>query len=1256
MSKQVESIRQLPKEKARFSVEDNHPAKRFKTEMGKNETTEPKPKAVGDHAKYKQHDLRSHIYEIPDTWVGSTEKTAVETYVFDDEKKRMVKKVITYVPAFYKIFDEIIVNALDHVARLKYEKKDDVKPVKNVKVNLDRETGEISVYNDGNGIDIVMHPEYNMYVPSLVFGQLLTSTNYDQNEEKLWSGRNGIGAKATAIFSKTFTVETVDHYQKKVFKQTWSDNMKVVGKPSVKASTKTPYTHVVFNPDYERFGLKGLDDDTFNLFRKRVYDACACTDAAVNVFFNGQKLEYKTFEKYVDLYLGPKEERPRVYNICNERWEIVVAASENGFEQVSFVNGINTLRGGRHVDHITNQVIKGLVEMIQSKKKKDVKTGHLKENIMIFVKSQIVNPSFDSQTKETLTTTVAKFGSKCELDDTVITKIFKTTGIVEKAVSLTDFHEQKGLKKTDGKKQNRIIVPKLEDANKAGTKESDKCTLLLVEGDSAKTMAMSGLSEIGRDYYGIFPLKGKLMNVKDAAVKKITDNDELSNLKKILGLESGKVYTDISSLRYGRVMLLTDSDVDGIHIRGLLINFFQTLWPSLYERKYFLTAMLTPIIRATQKGGAGAVTGAGAGAHKLFYNLPDFEKWQKLADTKKGGWKIKYLKGLGTSEKQEAKEYFRDMKMSFYMHNGKASDESVDMAFNKKRADDRKKWLESYDRDRVIVVGEKNNEVKYEDFINNDLIHFSQADLERSIASVCDGLKVSQRKILFACFKRKLYTNQIKVAQLAGYVSEVSGYHHGEASLQQAIINLAQNFVGANNVPLLKPCGQFGSRVLMGSDAASPRYIFTVLTRMARKLFREEDLPVLTYMMDDDGNPIEPEYYVPVLPVGLMNGALGIGTGYSMNIPSFNPKDIIKVGLSFCDVLEKAGVAGGDSAVIGSVIDPVKTGTLMPWYIGFKGAIQHQKTTKGTDGFVSKGIFKWIDDVTIEVTELPVQMGIDDFKENLEAMLVSGTNVLKDFKSYCTDNFILFELKLYPGARDGLDVESEFKLSSSKNLGVNNMNLFNHNGAIRHYKNTDGIFKEWAKVRLEVYSKRKKNQLDKMEQQKVLLDARVRFIQMVVAGEMVVSNRPIAELESELSKKKFPKLTSAQVNGTTETVPTNAAAIHEIGDVGDTEVAEPEPDVSEIDLGDKIVERKGASYDYLVNMPIRKLTLEEKKRLEEQLKKLLIEIQALKGTPLYKIWRDEIKEFADQWHVYESEFMSELEKDTQQSMKKNKKK
>ena len=1173
------------------------------------------PKTLKDEVKnveekYKKYELLEHILALPDTYIGSIEPQKITSYVFDETSKKMEIAELMYNPGLLKCFDEVIVNAIDHSMRLKAEEekgKENIKHVKNIKVTIDKTSGSISIFNDGNGVDIKKHSTYgDLWIPELIFGELLTSTNYDKGEEKIWGGKNGYGSKLTNIFSKEFTIETIDHYTNKIYSQTFRNNMTERDKPTVKASSKAPYTQITFTPDYERFGIKNITDDIYKLFHRRVIDACATTNKDVSVSFNGEKILIKDFEKYCELFLD-KKEQPLIYEACGERWEIGASISSSGsFEYLSFVNGINTIKGGKHIEYITNMITKNLVDMTLNKKKKAVKTQHIKDNLIIFVKALIVNPSFDSQSKETLTTPVAKFGSKCELSEKFYEKLFKS-GIIDKALSITEFYDKKKLVKTDGKKISRIIVPKLDDANLAGTKNSAECTIILTEGDSAKTMATAGLSVIGRDRYGVFPLRGKILNVKDATMQKISDNNEIAAIKKILGLEQNKKYKDISELRYGSIMIMTDQDHDGSHIKGLIFNIFQSMWHELYEIPGFLTSMLTPIIKATNNKKEVIE----------FYNMSDYEKWSETINAKNGSWKIKYYKGLGTSDDNEAKEYFKNMKKVTYMYDDNA-DEVIDLAFNKKRADDRKLWLQNYDKDNVLDYSKLN--VDYKSFVDKDLIHFSNRDLQRSINHLCDGLKESTRKIIYACFKKKLYTNEIKVAQLSGYVSEVSAYHHGENSLQQAIVGMAQIFVGTNNINLLCPNGQFGSRCQGGQDASSARYIFTMLSKLTRLIFKEEDNFILNYQ-NDDGQQIEPEFYVPIIPMILVNGGIGIGTGYSTNIPQYNPNDIISICKIICNAIKLTDISINSLEDIENINETIKIleiNEITPYYLGFKGSIV--KAEKNS--YISRGIYKWIDDSTVEISELPIGSWTEDYKEFLENMIINNLNNLKYIENHYTSKNVKFVLHFNTNVRQSIEGNFDvlFKLQSSKNLSINNIHLFNKDGVIQKYESAIEIIKEWAETRIVKYFERKNYQLKNLEKEAKVLSNKMRFILDVINGTIQIMNKKLSEVTQKLIELKYDPIVEENIDKDEDNLPEE-----------------------NIDKDAKEINYK--NYNYLLKLPISQLTYDRKIILEKEFNEINDKLKILRNTNIEDLWLKDLTELEKEWESHKDLILKEYEND-----------
>jgi len=463
-----------------------------------------------------------------------------------------------------------------------------------------------------------------------------------------------------------------------------------------------------------------------------------------------------------------------------------------------------------------------------------------------------------------------------------------------------------------------------------------------------------------------------------------------------MGLESNKKYKNTDELRYNKILFMTDQDLDGSHIKGLCINLFECLWSSLLDISGFLGFMNTPILKASK------------GTHKKqFYNEQEYELWKKENNEGKG-WAIKYYKGLGTSTSKEFKEYFKDKKTMDILL-GEQDTEKIDMVFNKKKSEHRKEWLSTYNRDGVLDTNQL--QISVCDFVDKEMIHFSKYDCDRSIPNLMDGLKVSQRKILYSAFKKNL-VSEIKVAQFSGYVSEHSGYHHGESSLNGAIVNMAQTFVGSNNINVLMPNGQFGTRLQGGKDSASERYIFTQLNKITRMIFKKEDDVILNYL-NDDGTPVEPVFYAPILPMILVNGTKGIGTGFSTDIPCFNPKELIDY------ILKK-------------LEDPNHIRDFIPYYKHFTGTIEKEDSRR----FITKGKYS-IQNKTIIITELPIGVWNEDYITHLEKCIVD--NKLKDYSDQSTDSVIYFKLTL----KENMDEEAilkTFKLTTT--LSINNMNLF----------------------------------------------------------------------------------------------------------------------------------------------------------------------------------------------------------------------
>jgi DNA topoisomerase-2 len=1114
---------------------------------------------IEDLAKYQKMTDREHILKKPDTYIGTIEPTETTDYVMDAPPPpvdaaaaaavapALTRRNIKYIPGLYKLFDEGMVNMRDHVVRQAQaiaDGKPDALPVTTLEVEIDPADGTIHMTNDGNGIDVAQHPEHKLWIPEMIFGHLRTSTNYDENKkEKIVGGKNGFGFKLVLIWSVWGRVETVDHVRGLKYVQEFRNNLSEIVPPVITKSKVKPYTRVSFRPDYARFGLatNNLTPDMAALFLKRTYDIAAVTDKTVKVKYNGTLVPVRHFQQYVDLYIGAKGGSgadggsgvKRIYENPDPRWEYVVClTTTDEFAHISFVNGIYTPRGGKHVEYITNQIVRKLAELIKKKKKVDVKPNTIKEQLMLFLRCDIENPSFSSQTKDELGTAVANFGSSCKVSDEFIEKLAKL-GVMDAACALTEVKDTKAAKKTDGAKTRTIRgIPKLIDANYAGSPDkSAQCTIILCEGDSAKAGIISGLSKEDRNYIGVYPMKGKLFNVHGETTKRISENQEIAEIKQILGLETGKTYTpaDVAAkLRYGKVLFMTDQDLDGAHIQGLGINLFQTEWPSLTKIPGFIGFMNTPILKARR--GTQEV---------LFYNDGEFEAWKKQFPNAvvPASWHTKYYKGLGTSTGKEFKEYFEHKKMVSFVHTGKESDNHLDMAFNKKRADDRKEWLANYSREAFLDTSKP--EIPYEEFIDRGLIHFSIYDNERSIPNLMDGLKISLRKILYAAFKKGGLKTEIKVAQFSGYVSEHSAYHHGEASLNAAIVGMAQNFVGSNNINLLEPNGQFGGRLQGGKDSASERYIFTQLNKLTRLIFRQEDDAVLSYI-NDDGQMVEPVYYAPAIPMIIVNGSKGIGTGFSTDVMPHNPLQIIAYIRSML-----AATPATDRPVI------------EPYFKGFKGLIRNiagSSATSATSGahasasakYLIKGTYEIVADRKVRITELPIGTWTDDYKIFLEKLMeapsasdkdksgdksaAAATPVLKEYTDMSTDTVVDITVTFHPSYphtpkdlhtaivdADAGTNKLEKLLGLFTTQSTTNMNLFDAHEKLRKYATIYDIIEDYYTERLALYAKRKAAMLAQLANELRVLTNRARYIQEILDDKL--------ELRRQTKEAVFAKMT-----------------------------------------------------------------------------------------------------------------------------------
>lgn len=613
---------------------------------------------MSDINKYKQLSDIEHVKIRPGMYLGNTSNTTASCYIPIDGKMELQE--VTYNPALLKMFDEIISNSVDeHIRSGK---------VKRIKIDINEMTESITLEDDG-GIPVEIHPEYDKYIPTMIFGELRTGSNFD-DDSRLGAGMNGLGAKLTSIFSSEFKLMTGDG--KNRLRQTFSNGLKNRTDPVINPS---PYkgTKIEFTPDYEILGCS-MDEGNVNRIMKRVYDVAGC-NPKIKVYFNGSIIKVSNFKEYAGMYC----DSDKLVEFKNKDWNVIAAPNEDDtFKQISFVNGVDTFNGGTHIDYITNQITNYLREHIKKKNKIDVKPNNIKQQLMIFINCSVNAPIFTSQTKEFMSLDSKDYGTECVLSDKFMKELINSE-VLQKVLDWVEAEERRKdlaeLRKLTKQTQNNNFLKKIVKFDDASNKNRQECTFVLTEGDSA---SKSILSARDPKKIGVFPLRGKPLNVRDIKISRLTTNQEFASIMAIIGLRLGHDDLKISDLRFSKVVLATDFDPDGSHICGLIVNMFQQFWPELLKEG-LLYRLRTPLIVATK------------GKKEFeFFSRSSYNEWAE----NNPGHSMFYYKGLGSWSTKKFKKFMEEDEYLVKLEcNGEEDFKSIDLAFDKRLANDRKQWL-----------------------------------------------------------------------------------------------------------------------------------------------------------------------------------------------------------------------------------------------------------------------------------------------------------------------------------------------------------------------------------------------------------------------------------------------------------------------------------------------------------------------------------------------------------------------------------
>jgi len=1190
-----------------------------------------------------------HALQRPDTYIGSIKTVTREMWVYEepvvneeiDEEGAspsppvgsFVLKPIKYNQGLTRIFVEIMSNAIDN----KWRSEKHGISMKKIDFTLDQDPdsetyGWITVTNDGYGIP-VEKAQYDyedfrnnkviteeLYPAEVFFGEMLAGTNFEEDESRKTSGRNGMGAKAGLIFSTEFNVDHANIDQQKRFVQIYRNNGKERDQPEITSyRAKTNYTKISMLPDYERFDYPGMDEDLYALFKRYIYEAAMITGLTVSL--NGEKIIVKDLAKFAKLFYPDAKENHMIHIKAPNGDECVLV--EKGIPDVdaaedvshlSWINGINTRDGGVHVDAWKEAIFHLFVRTFNSRKpnkgeKEALKTS-AKETypyFVLFVRAEAANARFDSQTKDRLTDPnivlaedkEAKKSFGVTLADAV-KKMMKwnfVSLLEEKLV----MRSERSLAKKEGVKRKIKDGKNIQNANFAGTADAHKCTLFITEGLSAKAFADRLISSIenGTDYYGSFAIRGKFINAQRFPVKVVNANEEVQQLKGILGLMVGEVYTDLNDLRYGHVCFMTDQDDDGLHIRGLLLNFFWHFWPSLFDLQsedgtpYLMFESFTTMVTMAKWGGA-------KGPMKMFYSNPEFHDWFEKEGTSIKGLKIKYYKGLGTHVPGDEMLYLEDQKKLQYTLDGEES-EYMTLGFADKQSDWRKLWIT---RD-MVKPGEMSlvepelipmiidGEISLSTFVDQQLSIYHRMVLRRALPGLFDGFKEAQRKIFYGVMMDPDARKAPMVVEvLAGAVKKIAGYHHGALSLENTMIGMAQGFVGSNNIPLLVNGGEMGTRLEGGQDAAAARYPETCLEDIAWVLFSQMDWPLLE-RMEENGIKVEPRTFMPCLPMVLINGPRGIASGYSTDIPNYNPIEI-------ADRVE---------AWLDSEDGMIDLPPLVPWYRGFTGSIElltrkgkttpyeiwDPETAEGKPtSWRSKGVLEQGKSGWWHIKEIPVGVWTNRVKEHLSYLETGdkpeGKKTKKkaeEKKRYLLDvrwkgspNTAVWDIKPTKDFIPDMDVVGNLKILQSVSP-LTNIHVIDENDYPRKYSSPEDLLYDFCPRRLEMYDRRREYWLEEYGKDHAKESYRYIYVKSVVDKKLNMHQED-AKLEADMLKLGLKKMPGGKENKDGEIIET---------------------------------------FDYLLSMQMRSMTvrkLEEIKKEVDRIKAKIDELEAKSGKDLWK--------------------------------------
>jgi DNA topoisomerase-2 len=1043
------------------------------------------------------------ILHRPDSYVGSMDRNPRPMFCYNinhpDLKERRIKlKTVTMPEALDSINCEIAGNAADNVLRSRNELGLD--PIR-IEMTMTDQTYCVKNYGACITVEKKQFLEGIQWIPTQVFTSLRTSSNYDDSKVRMYVGKNGLGAKLTAIFSKEVYFECADPGHGVVLKQHVSNNRRTIHPPEfVQLSTGQPgYTLYQFQPDFQRFGCIGYDQECLEVTAAHAVEIAYARK--IPVVFNGTTIKIDKLSELVKYFFPTSRSNSIEYVDPNGVYEICIVDTPNEAVSLSLVNGMITRDGGVHVDeafHVIVDRVKEILGKSLDSSGVQITKRDFVNHVSMFLSVNVDKPKYKSQTKSYLSGPTPKISIPDELLKTI-----RKWKLVEQIYLSIEQRMKNKIKKSEAenRRDSKVKGGGVFERNFTSGVDVAQTIGIMVEGESAGAYGEVFVGLVpgrrGKDYFGQLPLHGKIPNAINNDFIQIAENKDIKQIKKFYGIEEDMDYMipqNRKRLKYGKALAITDPDTDGKHILGLILLLFMTKYMTLVVSG-FLNFMRVPILRIKK------------GSHKWsFYTYQSYLKWRDHmiasgANPDDKSFDYNYFKGLGTSEKDDIREDFEAQRIVTFTLDQDGIQNTL-MAFHKTKREERKLWIGNWIHNYIETIDvEPYVYFPITTFIIHELVEFADEAVQRAIPRLFDGFKESQAKAFFAARKRLVGAkkDKAKTVQVANYAADITCYKHGEHCLADAITNLVYNFPGTNNMPVITGRGMTGTRVAGGKDAAADRYTFVSMPNWIDLVFRKEDDCLLKHIVDE-GEDREFKVYYPIIPMVLVNGATGVGVGWSSEIPTHNPLD-----LAFClqqrllQILQPEG---------NHVLPLVK-----PWYKDWTGDVILGKDSK----FITRGRFEFNQDCDIVVTELPIGTWFNKYREMLDKWEEEGLMTeWIDRSDEVTPMFILKGFKEKP---------------NHKNLGLINNHSYQNmtvlvegargNWVPMTFNRLEDIFEAFFTERLKVYYKRKEVQLGNIKKDITQLQLRLTLINTVRAGKLVFQNRARADVKKSVLELGF---------------------------------------------------------------------------------------------------------------------------------------